>query len=218
MFKALKEGIKKKKKYFREPQCWEKRIRNSCTGLGVPDIRAGVSWNASFILVKLPSNVHLRCCWTCEALQKDCLSQGHMVHLKSSPPACPEEKKKGKKELDRRLTLNKHPAGNTFLVIVNSPTKKQQQQKQKSHTNNNPSIWTNHPSNHSGTAETGRALQSPLQQFAVSFQSMLDLKNNFMQVAPKFLCATLIKSKNSFVLARWASLCILKCAPFLWSS
>lgn len=127
-------------------------------------------------------------------------------------------KKIGKKELDRRLTLNKHPAGNTFLVIVNSPTKKQQQQKQKSHTNNNPSIWTNHPSNHSGTAETGRALQSPLQQFAVSFQSILDLKNNFMQVAPKFLCATLIKSKNSFVLARWASLCILKCAPFLWSS
>lgn len=89
----------------------------------MPDIWAGVNWNC-FISVKLPSNIHLRCFWTRETLQKDCLSQGHMVHLKSSPPACPEGEKKSKKELDRHLTLNKYPAGNTFLVRVNSPIKK----------------------------------------------------------------------------------------------
>lgn len=100
----------------------------------MPDIWAGVNWNC-FISVKLPSNIHLRCFWTRETLQKDCLSQGHMVHLKSSPPACPEGKKKSKKELDRHLTLNKYPAENTFLVRVNSPIKKQQNKQKSLHLN-----------------------------------------------------------------------------------
>jgi len=101
-----------------------------------------------------------------------------------------------KNMLDNHLTLNKYPAGNTSLVIINGSIQKTKQNQPKPHTLSFWHVWTNNPCNHSRPRipETGSIQRSHSWRSAASFQSMSGLQDNFVQVTPKFLSTALMKT------------------------
>lgn len=159
MFKTRDECIQK---YLREPQNWEKSIRNSCSWLGVPGIWAGGSWKC-FTYFSHTTKYHtseiVLDIWNIQKRLPVARPNGSLQNQSTNLSL------KKKKMLDKHFILNKCPTRNTFLATLNNIDI------YKTTTPTDQSIlrfwpiWTNNPYSHFWTrkkAMSNRALQNNL--------------------------------------------------------